>query len=355
MPQPDAERIREFIAAAKNGGASDEFLFRLLREEGWPERHIFEAFREYYESKSGVALPIRAGTAGAKDAFYLLLCFATLTTWAIAAGSLLFSSIDYYFPDPLFAQNLSAYSRYANSDSLAAVIVAFPVFLFVMWMITRDSRQHPAKVESGIRKWLTYIALLFAACTVIGDVVTFVAYLLRGELTVRFTLKVVTVLVIASGIFGYYQSFARKQSDEGAGADQRNLVYAAGAVALTALALLLGFVRLGSPNTQRMVEADEKRVNALRTISVNLNYRNELPPSLAVLEQSGAAIHDPVTRQPYTYRRKSDTQYDLCANFDSDNRNANDGDANTFWHHPRGFYCFSLETTRPNFLGGQRR
>lgn len=350
MAEQGADKIRQFIAAAKGGGLSDEFLFRLLREEGWPERQIFEAFRLYYESQTGVALPRRAGTAGAKDAFYLLFCYATLTTWAIAAGSLLFAAIDYYFPDPLFAAGQSAYARYANADSLAAVIVAFPVYLLVMWIITRDSRQHPAKVESGIRKWLTYIALLFAACTVIGDVVTFVAYLLRGDLTVRFTLKVLGVLVIAGGIFGYYQSFARKQSEEGASGDKRNLFYAAAAVLLTALVLVLGFLQLGPPKTQRALEADQRRVNDLRFISSSLNYRKELPASLAILEQTGATIRDPVTRQPYTYRRKSDTQYDLCATFASDDRNANDADRNLFWRHPRGFYCFSLERNGSNTL-----
>ena len=339
MPEPDLERIRQFIEVAKNGGASDDFLFRLLREQGWPERQIFGAFRHFYESKTGIPLPVRAGTAGAKDAFYLLLCYATLATWAMGVGSLFFSAINVYFPDPLFTNQFNAYFNQRNeiSNSLASALVAFPVYLFVMWNIIRDSHRHPAKIESGIRKWLTYIALLLAAGTVLGDVVTFVAYLLRGELSIRFDLKVLAVLVISGGIFGYYLSFAKKRSDEGSGGDKRNTSFAAAAVLLTALAVVLGFIQLGPPTMQRAVEADEQRIHSLKRIVQTLYFRKQLPLSLNAMER------DPLTRLPFTYVRKTDSQYDLCAVFDTDDRAVQNADGNTFWRHGRGSTCFSFD------------
>ena len=39
---------------------------------------------------------------------------------------------------------------------------------------------------------------------VIGDLVTFLSYFLSGELSVRFVSKVLTVFVIAGGVFWYY-------------------------------------------------------------------------------------------------------------------------------------------------------
>src|SRR2546422_4461891 len=45
------------------------------------------------------------------------------------------------------------------------------------------------RAESGVRKWLTYIALLITAGALIGDVITFLAYFLRGELSVRLDRK----------------------------------------------------------------------------------------------------------------------------------------------------------------------
>jgi hypothetical protein len=106
------------------------------------------------------------------------------------------------------------------ADSLACIIVAFPVYLLTMRFITRELERQPEKLDSGVRKWLTYIALLIAAGVVVGDLITFLTYFLRGELTSRFVAKVAAALVIASGVFWYYLSSlaqrapVRKNTDE---------------------------------------------------------------------------------------------------------------------------------------------
>jgi branched-subunit amino acid transport protein len=96
------------------------------------------------------------------------------------------------------------------ADALACVIIAFPVYLWVTRSILRQMQLHPEKLASSVRKWLTYIALLIAACIVIGDLITFLTYFLGGELTTRFVAKVTTVLVIAGGVFWYYFGSLRK-------------------------------------------------------------------------------------------------------------------------------------------------
>jgi hypothetical protein len=87
---------------------------------------------------------------------------------------------------------------------MAALVVSFPIYLATMRILLRDISRKPEKLESGVRKWLTYIALLISASVVIGDLITTVDYFLRGEITTRFVLKVLTVLVIAGGVFLYY-------------------------------------------------------------------------------------------------------------------------------------------------------
>jgi len=211
-----SERLNGFIEAAKSKGASDEFLVNLLREEGWAAKEIYAAFRRRYENLTGLALPARGEGAGesARDAFLYLLAFSTLATWAIALGSLLFTFIDRWLPDPL-AQRPFENSRYAVSSEMACIIVAFPIFLLVMRFILREVEKHPEKVESGVRKWLTYIALLVTAGIVIGDLITFLSYFLRGELTARFVLKALTVIVIAGSIFWYYLGFLKRHATDG--------------------------------------------------------------------------------------------------------------------------------------------
>ena len=199
-----SENLLRFIEASKAAGAADGFLVELLRGQGWADEDIYAAFGRYYQVRTGLAVPPRGHSAGeaARDAFLYLLSFATLATWTIALGSLMFTFIDRWFPDPLARRYMG--SRYQVSSEMACIIVAFPVFLWVMRFILRDVETSPEKLESGVRKWLTYIALLIAAGAVIGDLITFLTFFLQGELTARFVLKVMTVLAIAGGVFWYY-------------------------------------------------------------------------------------------------------------------------------------------------------
>jgi hypothetical protein len=209
-----SEKLSEFIHAAREKGASDEFVTSLLRERGWPAKAIYAAFGKYYESLTGLPVPVRSQGAGeaARDGFLYLLVYSALATWTIALGSLIFTYVDKWFPDVL-AQPVYQGSRYEISNDMACIIVALPIFLLVMRTILRDLNRTPEKAESGVRKWLTYIALLIAAGVVMGDLITFLAYFLRGELTTRFLLKVLTVIAIAGGVFWYYLGFLRRGSE----------------------------------------------------------------------------------------------------------------------------------------------
>jgi hypothetical protein len=204
-PERSPTALAEFIEAARAQGASDEFLVAMLERRGWSQKEIYRAYGGLYERLTGLAVPVRRGgiAEAARDVFLYLLSFGTLGTWTCALGSLFFTLIERWFPDPVVNQPY----RNVNielSGAMASLIVAFPIYLFTTRFIVHDVAAHPEKLESGVRKWLTYIALLIAAGVVIGDLITFLSYFLRGELTPRFVFKVITVLVIAGGVFWYY-------------------------------------------------------------------------------------------------------------------------------------------------------
>ena len=205
--------LREFLDSAKRQGIAPECLVALLRGRGWPEEDAYRALADHYESQGGTAIPPYKRSGSAKDAFLYLLSFSMLATWTIAFGSILFMLIDRWIKDPLNPSYPYAYGYYQMADSLACVIVAFPVYIFTMRYILREVRVHPDKLESAVRKWLTYIALLIAAGVVVGDLISFLTYFLRGELTGRFVAKTVVVLAVSGGVFWYYfgslQSAAR--------------------------------------------------------------------------------------------------------------------------------------------------
>jgi hypothetical protein len=203
--------LQEFLDAAKRQGLSDESLVGLLRGRGWSEEDAYRALAEHYEGQSGLQIPAYKRSGSAKDAFLYLLSFSTLAIWTFGAGSVMFALIDRWIKDPLNPMNYYSGGYYQMADSLASIIVAFPVYVFVMRYIIRESEGHPGKLESPVRKWLTYMALLVAACVVVGDLITFLTYFLRGELTARFVAKVTVVLLIAGGVFWYYMGSLQRK------------------------------------------------------------------------------------------------------------------------------------------------
>ena len=189
MQSENFARLTEFIQASKTKGASDEFLTSLLIHEGWPEDQVFSTMGKYWADITGVAVPRRTGRGeSSRDGFLYLLSFATLATWASALGSMMFHLIEVWFPDPVVSQPV-----YNLRDSItwqmASIAVAFPVFLFAMRTIVCEVQSNSERLQSGVRKWLTYIALLLTACGVIADVICFLDYFLKGELTTPFLLR----------------------------------------------------------------------------------------------------------------------------------------------------------------------
>ncbi len=194
--------LNKFLEAAVSQGTTDETLVGLLRGRGWPEEEVYRALADHYETRNGLRIPIYKRSGSAKDAFLYLVSFATLATWTYGLGSVMFELIDRWIKEPYQQTYYGGFYQMANS--LAAIIIAFPVYLLAMRYILGELEQHPEKLESGVRKWLTYIALFITAALAIGDLITFLTAVLRGELTANFSAKAGVVLVITGGIFWYY-------------------------------------------------------------------------------------------------------------------------------------------------------
>jgi hypothetical protein len=205
--------LARFVAEAKRQGLPDDALVPLLRQNGWSERHVYATLSAYYGQLLGMPTPSRSGPAEhARDAFYYLLNFITLGFWATALGQIFYTLIARWFPD---ATDNSYPGTLIDRISwqLATVVVAFPIFLIVNGLIERNLRRRPDILESGVRSWLTYIALVGAALVVLGDGIWFVEALLRGQLSVRFKLDSLVLLVLGGGVFTYYLSGLRRRPE----------------------------------------------------------------------------------------------------------------------------------------------
>ena len=339
----DSSEIRAFIERAKASGVSDQVLVGMLTARGWPEKNVYQELAVHYERLTGIAIPSRRGSgAGAKDAFFYLLTFSVLATWTIALASLAFALIEHRFADTLFSGR-GDYAFYEASSSMAAVLIAYPLYLLLSWLIARETGLHPEKLNSPVRKWLTYIALVIAAGVILGDLITAVEYLLRGEITERFLLRVLVVLLLSGGVLFYY-FLGLKETEATVGPTYRrwNSVLTIASLVFVTTIVAFGFGFTGAPGTQRARRADSKRLQDLYQVSQNISGRwranQKLPEHLDELGEIVKA--DPVTRTSYGYQIVGGSRYQLCATFALPSApTVNDRS----WKHPAGQYCFPLD------------
>ena len=343
-----------FVREALSRGIAREAIADQLRGAGWRPEEISGAMAAWADTNFPLPVPRRRPYLSAREAFLYLVLFATLYATAFNAGAVLFVALDRWMPDPSQRWETEGWATAARSAT-AGLLIAFPIFLSLSWVIGRGVRLDPEKRGSKIRKWLTYITLFVAAMVLIGDLTFLASRLLSGEIPTRVLLKVLVVLLIAGIVFMHYLADLRLEERESAGAKSARVPPRAVAVATLAV-LALGLSTAGSPYRERLRRLDESWLQDLRAITQEIgNWTRKgrpLPPSLGVLasdpDSPSLRLRDPVTQKPYDYRLIDARHYELCATFvtvDSLGNEGGPGEAAGFWKHPAERTCYALEAS----------
>jgi hypothetical protein len=226
-----------------------------------------------------------------------------------------------------------------------------------MRLIRKDIVKHSEKKDIWVRRWALYATLFIASIAIIVDLVTLVNTFLGGDLTTRFVLKTVLVLLVASGglmhfladIWGYWNEYPERA---------RRVGWAVGV--LIVLSIGSGFFIIGNPADVRLYRFDDQKVNDLQQIqSLVLNYwqvqrvlPKTLSESLDPLNSYQTIPVDPQTSQSYTYATTSALGFKLCAHFNKESRieNINNNNSTSYsmglatqdnWQHSAGDVCFA--------------
>ncbi len=287
-----------------------------------------------------------------RDLFLHLLAIVTLYWSAVSFVTLLWQYINYFFPDVLnyYAGNFNGPMRFA----VASLIIVFPVFILISWYLNKIYAREAQVRESKIRKWLIYLTLFIASLVIIGDLISTINMLLGGEITTRFILKALSVLLVAAFIFGYYLDDVRREMPTKLA---KPFAFTTGALVL--IGVIGAFFIVGSPITARLVQFDQQKISDLQGIQYQIvNYwqrKEALPNTLSDLNDpiSGyIAPQDPQSGTNYEYSVKDavNLSFELCATF---NKEGNDqygvrttpisvigkgGSDN--WTHTAGRVCF---------------
>lgn len=206
--------LLDFTRRALEKGAAPEQIQAALKEAGWREPDIRAATHAFAPVDFPVPVPRPRPYLSAREVFVYALFFTAVYVTAFNLGALNFSFIDLAVPEPsgrgppFLPGGAADLGRDVVLDrmrgQIAALVVAFPLFLFMHRLIRRGMAADPTKRDSRPRKWMTYLTLFVAASALIGDLSTLVYKALGGELTLRLILQLATIAVIAGGAFGYF-------------------------------------------------------------------------------------------------------------------------------------------------------
>jgi len=286
-----------------------------------------------------------------RDVFMYLLATITLYFSAFSVIDLLFGYINVGFPDAL---NPYYDAGGAIRWSLALFIIIFPVYFWVSRFLFKDITADSGKRELRIRKWLLYLTLFLAALLIIGDLVVLIFNFLQGEITMRFFLKILSVLAVAGAIFWYYLYDLRRAAGE---FSTKARWFVRSVLVVWLVVIIAGFFVAGSPFKQRSVRFDSAKVSDLQNIQGQIiNYwqqKSALPKTLANLNDSisGFAVpKDSQTGADYEYRTTGTLSFELCATFNLPSAAGQINGAvpvydpyngrNENWMHDAGHQCF---------------
>jgi hypothetical protein len=212
MAQTSPE-LELFVREALLRGQSRDAIRQALAAAGWSEDQTRGVLDGYADVAFPVPVPKPRASLSAREAFQYLVLFATLYASAYHLGSLLFDLINHALPDPATPNDYLG-SGDSMRFSVAALLIAFPVFAFMSRKLAIDVARHPIRRLSPVRRWLTYLTLFVAATILIGDMTALLYNALGGETTLRFVAKVLVVAVIAGGVFAWYLHDLRREEVE---------------------------------------------------------------------------------------------------------------------------------------------
>ena len=291
----------------------------------------------------------------AKDFFLWLGIIIGVYGSTIALLALLFEYINRTFPDPLagYADPLASTAHV----SMATLIVFVPITAFLVYAVRNSIRKDPSKEHIWVRRWAIVLTLFLAGLVVAIDLITLVTTFLGGEVTTRFALKVLAVLLVGVGLFLH---FLAERWGYWLRHDAKAHAVAIGMILLNFLVVAAGFFVIGSPEDMRMQRLDARKTGDLQSIQWQIvNYfqqKEQLPADLAALNDPISSFMVPVDPQSgaaYTYRVMGEYSFALCAVFNRDSVDtAGQGEysardkvypsrgINDTWEHGSGEVCF---------------
>jgi hypothetical protein len=265
---------------------------------------------------------------------------------------LLFSVINLMFPDAT-----DSYWQIESSGSsvrlaIAMLIVFFPTYIVLTRRVNVNRRTETNNFYLGLTKWLIYLSLLVGGGVLLGDAVAVILGFLEGDLTTRFFLKAMALLLVVGGAFYYYLKDAQGYWVAN---EKKSKTYGLAMSLIVLASVITGLFFIETPTAVREMRLDEAQINDLQNIQWQIESRLAMSSSTvpATLEEAydGMIVPEaPEGRDAYTYE-VTDKGFNLCATFSKNSNTNNSIWGPTYekealiqngnnWQYKEGRYCF---------------
>lgn len=196
--------LDQFVKDSIQAGKTEESIRSVLSEAGWDNKRVTNVLEQYYFSDYPVAVPRPKAFASPRLFFLNLFYFLLLYLLTYNTISIIFTLLDHYLPDGLGRYHHGFYySRSIGNairDNISVIIVSIP--MLYMTNRTLNSAMFAMKQSiPRIRLVLVYLTLFVGACAVLSSACCLVYYFLKGEVSIRFVIK---ILILSMTFVSFY-------------------------------------------------------------------------------------------------------------------------------------------------------
>ena len=193
----------DFTREALRAGRSREEIGAALGRAGWTPDEVEDALGAFAEEAFAPPIPKPRAYFSARDFFVYALIFICLVAAAGYLISLCWALID----QALDTERYGTLRR--MRFAIAVLVVTVPAYI---WLTRREEvrlRERPGLARSGVRRAMTYLAMLVAALTFAGDLIWVIYRLLSGGFALEFVLKAASIAVVSGFVF---LTYSRKEA-----------------------------------------------------------------------------------------------------------------------------------------------
>ncbi|HSX09086.1 MAG TPA: DUF5671 domain-containing protein [Candidatus Saccharimonadales bacterium] len=209
-----AAELKTYIEKARNKKLKDEQIKNSLLAVGWQEEQIAEALSIDPDLPVPPPPPFVAHV-GMWTGFLYIIFFISLYVLATAVSGILHLWVDKAIPTVIDNANTTTSSDFSfffpdfETPSvirgyIAAIIVSFPLFIVLAFVLKRQLVTQPIVRNLRSRKLLIYITLIITFLILLGNIITICYDLLAGTVTGNGLGHLGVTLLIVGAIFTYF-------------------------------------------------------------------------------------------------------------------------------------------------------